>query len=129
MQDSLLYRLFKVRYFPRTDFINASIGTNPSYVWRSIMEAQYLVKEGSRWCVGKGTSIRVWSDKWLPSTSTYKVVSPRLFLSADTKVCELIDQESTQWKAQVIDALFLPYEAECIKSIPLSIQPPDDRII
>ena len=29
----------------------------------------------------------------------------------------------------MIDTLFLPHEAECIKSIPLSIQPPDDRII
>ena len=51
------------------------------------MVAQYLVKEGSRWSVGKGTSIRVWGDKWLPSTSRYKVVSPRLFLSVETKVC------------------------------------------
>lgn len=93
------------------------------------MAAQYLVKQGSRWSVGKETSIRVWRDKWLPSTSTYQVVSPRLFLSAETKVCELIAQDSTQWKAQVIDALFLPYEAECIKSIPLSIQPPEDYLV
>ena len=59
MQNSLLYRLFKAQYFPRTDFIHASLGTNPSYVWRSIMVAQYLVKQGSQWNVGKGTSIRV----------------------------------------------------------------------
>ena len=85
------------------------------------MVAQYLVRQGSRWSVGKGTSIWVWGDKWLPSNSTYQVVSPRLFLSAETKVCELIDPESTQWKAHVIDALFLSHEVECIKSIPLSI--------
>ena len=40
-----------------------------------------------------------------------------------------IDTEFTQWKAQVNDAFFLPHKAECIKSIPLSIQPLDDRII
>ena len=129
MQDSLLYRLFKARYFPHTDFIHASLGTNPSYVWRSIMAAQFLVRQGSRWSVGKGTSIRIWGDKWLPCSTTYQVVSPRMFLNADTKVSELIDQDSSQWKAQVIDALFLPHEAECIKSIPLSIQPPEDRRI
>lgn len=84
---------------------------------------------GIRWSVDKGTSIRVWGDKWWPSTSTYQVVSPRLFLSAETKVCELIAQDHTQWKAQVIDALFVPHEAECIKIIPLSIQPPEDRLI
>ena len=129
MQNSLLYRLFKIQYFPRTNFIHASIGTNPSYIWSSIMAAQYLVKQGSWWSVGKGTSIRGWGDKWLPSALTYQVVSPRLFLSAETKVCELIAQDSTQWKAQVIDALFLPHEAKCIKSIPLSIQPPEDRLM
>ena len=52
-----------------------------------------------------------------------------MFLSAETKVSELIDQDSSQWKAQVIDALFLPHEAECIKSIALSIQSSDDRMI
>ena len=44
MQNSLLYRLFKMQYFPRTNFIHALIGTNPSYIWSSIMAAQYLVK-------------------------------------------------------------------------------------
>ncbi|XP_023872081.2 uncharacterized mitochondrial protein AtMg00310-like [Quercus suber] len=48
MQNSLLYKLFKARYFPRTDLIHAALGTHPSYVWRSIMAAQYLVKQGSR---------------------------------------------------------------------------------
>ena len=93
------------------------------------MAAQFLVKQGSQWSVGKGTSIQIWGDKWLPYTTTYQVVSPRMFLSAETKVSELIDQDSSQWKAQVIDALSLPYEAECIKSIPLSIQSSDDRMI
>lgn len=46
MQNSLFYRLFKMRYFPHTDFIHASLGTNPSYAWRRIMTAQYLVKRG-----------------------------------------------------------------------------------
>ena len=63
MRDSLLYRLFKARYFPNSEFLQASIGNNPSYAWRSIMAAQYLVQQGTRWSVGNGNSIRVWGEK------------------------------------------------------------------
>ena len=45
-QDSLVFRVLKAKYFPRCDFIQASLGNNPSYTWRSIMVAQELVKEG-----------------------------------------------------------------------------------
>lgn len=35
-QTSLVSRVYKARYYPRCDFLNASIGNNPSFVWRSI---------------------------------------------------------------------------------------------
>ncbi|KAL0010578.1 hypothetical protein SO802_005686 [Lithocarpus litseifolius] len=35
-------------------------------------------------------------------------------------VCELIDHATACWKVNVLDALFLPYEADVIKGIPLS---------
>jgi hypothetical protein len=34
--ESLITKLFKARYFPNCDFVEANIGHNPSYVWRSI---------------------------------------------------------------------------------------------
>ena len=61
--DSLVYRILKAKYFPRCDFIHASIGNNPSYTWQSIMAAQNLVKEDLRWRVGNGASIRIWEDR------------------------------------------------------------------
>ena len=64
--ESLVYKVLKAKYFPRSDFINASIGHNPSYTWQSIMAAQNLVKEGIRWRIGNGANVRVWMDKWLP---------------------------------------------------------------
>ena len=48
------------------------MGNNPSYVWRCIMMAQGSVKEGLRWQVGNGSKARVWNDKWLSYSSTYK---------------------------------------------------------
>ena len=43
-----------------------------------------------------------------------------MFLSADTKVADLIDSSTAKWKSEVMDSLFIAHEAELIKSIPLS---------
>jgi hypothetical protein len=34
--DAMVSRIFKAKYFPNGDFLGASLGHNPSYVWRSI---------------------------------------------------------------------------------------------
>ena len=128
-QNSLTYKVLKAKYFPRYDFVEAKISCNPSYTWQSIMAAQHVIKEGLRWRVGNRERIRVWEDKWLPLSSTYKVVSPNIFLHADTRVSELIDSSSASWKASVIDVLFLPHEAEMIKSISLSSRLSEDKLI
>ena len=55
------------------------------------MVAQDLVKRGVMWRVGNGRDVRVWGDRWLPCSSSHRVISPRLFLHEDTRVGELID--------------------------------------
>ena len=57
--DSLLYRVFKAKYFPRCDFLQANLGANPSFAWRSIMVGQSIMKKGIWWQVGNGDSIRI----------------------------------------------------------------------
>jgi hypothetical protein len=44
--NALFTKLFKAKYFPRSDFHEASIGHNPSYVWRSIWSSKFMVKGG-----------------------------------------------------------------------------------
>ena len=92
--NSFVCHVLKAKYFPNSDFIHATLGNNPSYTWRSIMAAQSIVREGLRWRVGNDREIRIWEDKWLPTAPTHKVCSPRLFLDPDTRVCELIKNES-----------------------------------
>ena len=127
--DSLVYRVIKAKYFPTDDFVHALIGHNPSYTWRSLISAQSLVIKGMHWRVGNGASIKIWQDKWLPGVSSHRVLSPRMFLSADMNVVDLIDSGTAKWKNEVIDSLFIPYEAELIKSIPLSATLPVDKIV
>ena len=92
------------------------------------MEAQSLVKEVMRWRVGNCMNIKIWEDKWLPTSPTYKIQSPRLFLQSDTRVGELINKENGCWKMEVLDSLFYPHKAEVIKGIPLSTQLPRNKL-
>lgn len=82
-----------------------------------------------RWRIGNGEQVHVWGDKWWPSPTTYQVTSPKLFLSVDTRVRELINREEATWKTEVLNVLFLPHEADLISRIPLSSWMPADRQI
>ena len=128
-KNSLVYNVLKSKYFPNSEFSEATLGSNPSFTWQSIMAAQKIVKHGLRWRIGNGERVRVWGDKWLPTPSIYQVTSPRLFLHAETMVCDLIDRDHACWKTGAVDTLFLPHEAEEIKKIPLSSCLPADRQI
>jgi hypothetical protein len=39
---TLITKLLKAKYFPKSDFLSSSIGHNPSYVWRSIWSAKFV---------------------------------------------------------------------------------------
>lgn len=58
-----------------------------------------VLKDGLRWRVGNGHNIKMWGQKWLPTSETYSVQSPiRILDNAESKVCELIDEEKKEWK-------------------------------
>lgn len=37
--DLLMYQVFKAKYFPNSDLVQASMGSSPSYAWKSILTA------------------------------------------------------------------------------------------
>lgn len=65
-ENSLVSVLMKAKYFPTTNFLIAKLGNNPSYMRRSILESQTIVKQGSRRRIGNGEDTEVWSVPWLP---------------------------------------------------------------
>ena len=71
--------------------------------------------------------MKIRGDRWLPQITASKIVSPISVLPAGSKVCDLIDQEEHQWKANLIEQEFLPHEAHIIKGIPLSIREIPDK--
>ncbi|XP_058726311.1 uncharacterized mitochondrial protein AtMg00310-like [Vicia villosa] len=60
--NTLVSCLYKARYFPNCDFLKSEIGHNPSYVWRSIWSAKFMVQGGYKWSIGTGECISVWDQ-------------------------------------------------------------------
>ncbi|KAK4390204.1 putative mitochondrial protein [Sesamum angolense] len=50
--DCLLSRVLRAGYFPSGDIFSATLGSRPSFTWRSVMAAYDLFRAGCRWRVG-----------------------------------------------------------------------------
>ncbi|XP_050290016.1 uncharacterized protein LOC126728194 [Quercus robur] len=55
----------------------------------------------------------------------YRVLKAKYF----PRVAKLLDSEKGEWRTEVIDTVFLPHEADIIKSIPISARLPPDKLI
>lgn len=126
--DSLVARIFKARYYPSCSFLSASIGNNPSYVWRSILAAKDIVQMGVRWSVGDGANIEVLHSPWLPDVDDPTVISTHPGL-VGTKVQQLMQPEIKQWDVELIRDLFQERDAQLILGIPLSPSQVEDHLM
>ena len=55
--ESLTTQIFKAKYFPRSLFKEAKLGSKPSFAWRSIFRARNLLIEGLMWRIGNGQGV------------------------------------------------------------------------
>ena len=127
--DSLLYKCFKARYFPRSSFLDAKESPGCSYVWRSLMAALLILRSGYYWRVGNGSSISVVWDRWIPNHPTNKIIHPRHELVGDLAVSKLIDSKLHAWRSDMIMTMFHKEDVEAICRIPLSRRSIPDSII
>ena len=87
------------------------------------------MEKGSRWLVGKGTTLDIWGSRWLPRPVTFAPYTPKPPTGSPSKVCDLIDYARGEWKEAVIRQNFLSGDADTILSIPLCSSWPDDKLI
>ncbi|XP_019105528.1 uncharacterized protein LOC109135246 [Beta vulgaris subsp. vulgaris] len=123
---SLFGRVMKAKYFPKCDFLEASMGYSCSYSWKSIWSSKALLKDGCIWRVGSGERINVWTDPWVASDEGR-------FISSDPivgveKVSDLIDSRTHEWKVNLIEESFQEKDVESILAIPLSCLNLDDEV-
>jgi hypothetical protein len=124
--ESLVAKIMRAKYFPGSSILEAKLGSRPSFAWRSIFSSCDLLGEGLVWRVGNGEKIRIWKDKWLPSPSTFRVLSPLISLGPNETVSKLIDVQSKWWNIPLLESLFTKEEANLIQSIPISSTDQED---
>ena len=96
---------------------------------RSIAHAQYIIWFNTYWQIGRGTRVHIWDDKWANTEPLYKIVSPQQILPTNTRVSDLIEPSTMQWKTSLIDTVFMLEDAQKIKAIPLPQTHREDSLI
>ena len=118
--SSLFYRVFSAKYFLSGSIFDAKVASW-LFAWQSIVKASKLVQSGLLWRIGNGTKINIYNDRWLLGEVSACVVSPKIEEASNWVVANLLDPEGRGWNEQLVDDLFLPFEAQRIKSIPLCV--------
>ena len=116
---SLCARVLKGRYFPHTDFWNASCPRSASYTWRSIMFGMKLVWKGVRWGVGDGSQIRIMSDNWIPGIAPF-MLRPLVPLSGGHTVDLLLAEDARSWDEPTVRSVFVKELADTVLQILIS---------
>lgn len=122
-------RIYKAKYYPIGDFLNANLRHNPSFAWRSILASQVVLKKGYRWRIGDGGHINIWKDPWLHDPLNFFVEKPMLQELQDWTVQYLMVSGSREWDHETIESMFEDRDTKAITEIPLGpIQLQDNRI-
>lgn len=123
---SLMAKIFKSRYFKNSDPLNVSLGSRPSYAWRSIHAAQKLIQQGARVVIGNGRSrsTKVWHHRWVGKEPATMIQSMKLNesrnrwpVSDDMTVSELMDRGGRAWNEEMLEDLFTEEVKERIRRI------------
>uniref|UniRef100_A0A803PJ01 Reverse transcriptase domain-containing protein n=1 Tax=Cannabis sativa TaxID=3483 RepID=A0A803PJ01_CANSA len=111
--------IYKARYYPTGTYLTPEIGPNPSFIWRSILEAKELVCTGARRSIGGGTSVSILRDPWLPHNQNPYILSSHPALVGKL-VSNLFSVGQKRWDIEVLNDLFEERDKELIMSIQLS---------
>lgn len=98
------------------DFLSATLGSRPSYAWRSILFGRELLQEGIRHRVGNGSSTRVWLDKWIedPDEGLRAPWIKNYSFDVNLRAADLINVESSRWDVSKLAEIFVLADVEII---------------
>lgn len=119
--NTLVSTIMKAKYYPDSTILDAKLGNNPSYVWRSLVAAMDVVKAGARRQIGNGQATKIWHIPWLPSEDNGCVTTIMPEHLKDDTVNSLMNEEGNGWDIDVINDVFNHRDAELIKRIPVSM--------
>uniref|UniRef100_A0A453RJT8 Reverse transcriptase zinc-binding domain-containing protein n=1 Tax=Aegilops tauschii subsp. strangulata TaxID=200361 RepID=A0A453RJT8_AEGTS len=116
--DSLCAKVLQARYFPNGQILEAAPRDGISYSWRSLLHGLQLFREGYIWRIGDGSSVRIWTDQWIPRPCSRQVITP-CGPNILEWVCDLIDPTTGSRDVQLVRDTFWADAANHILRIPL----------
>lgn len=122
-------RMLKGIYFPRTNFLNATRGARPSWVWSSLCQGRELLQKGLRWQIKSGKEVKFWTDKWVPSLHNFQIQSSTRTTDEQALVASFIHPISKEWDVQKLRHCVSGQEIKAITAIPLSKLDEPDKMI
>lgn len=124
--NSVVTALMKARYYPRSNFLNAEMGNNPSYIWRSILEAQDVIRQGMRRKIGDGNSTMVWQVPWLPCVQNGFMTSERNAQLEHITVAQLMTDDQMKWDEDILGDICNERDRNLIKQVHILMRKHDD---
>jgi hypothetical protein len=119
----------EAKYYRGCNVLEAKLGTQPSFAWRSIYNSCGLLREGLIWRIGNGSGVRIWKDKWLPHSYTFMIQSQLAILDPNATVKELIDGDKNWWNLSLLEQLFTKEEVQLILTMRVSVSSQADVCI
>uniref|UniRef100_A0A803QEL1 Reverse transcriptase domain-containing protein n=1 Tax=Cannabis sativa TaxID=3483 RepID=A0A803QEL1_CANSA len=116
--DSLVCKIYKARYFPDDTFLNASLGHNPSFIWKSIFDSKALIVADARISIGNGLKTNITNTPWLPDMHHPYVTTSHPTLDVN-HVSSLMQIDNLSWDVDVVNDLFNERDCAIILGIPL----------
>ena len=101
--------------------MEAFVGHNASYTWKTIMPCKKVLKKRLVWKVELGGTIDIWKDPLIPTKPYFKLGELSLRMENLLKVSQLMEGEEDRWNEEMVMVryVFDETDGEGILQIPL----------
>ncbi|KAI4353895.1 hypothetical protein L6164_002816 [Bauhinia variegata] len=115
--QSLTTRVLKAKYYPNCSILGASLGTWPSYTWRSILSSIPSLKKRVLLRIGDGATTIIGVNPWLPSAPPGSIASVIPQSWAFATINTLFREDDKSWDEDKIYSIFNEEEPKIICNI------------
>ncbi|KAG7576033.1 Ribonuclease H domain [Arabidopsis thaliana x Arabidopsis arenosa] len=123
--NCLFARFFKSRYFEDCQFLQAVLGSRPSFAWRSILHGRVLLRKGLRQGIGDGASTSVWTGQWLMDGRMRAPLMKNIIVDLELLVEDLIDPVTKTWDPISLQEHFYQRDIDIISKLKPVVSCPD----
>ncbi|XP_074351958.1 uncharacterized protein LOC141691114 [Apium graveolens] len=90
--NSLVSRVYKAKYFATSNILNANLGHNPSFIWRSLLEAKNLLSTGSGVYLAQLSDVSIRSTLLVKSVAKLSYQGVTCFRTWLSRVLNVVDK-------------------------------------